>query len=268
MLGRRGPAYARFTTKELRELGEIAGSDIIVDPADLELSEQEEAEVAADRTLRANLEVLREWSTREPQGRPRRLRIKFWLRPAEVLGSAAVTGFRAERTRLEDGKLVGTGSIVDFPAQMVLRSVGYRVVPPAGLPLDPDTGTVPHDGGRVLLDGDADARDVRRGLAQARAHRDHRHQQAGRDRDGRLAAGRRATACRGRRSGTRMRSSSCCGNARSGPSAGPAGRRSTPPSGSSARPGTAPGSRSPTGRRCCAPRWATSSADRRPGPRR
>ena len=153
MLGRRGPAYARFTTKELRELGEIAGSDIIVDPADLELSEQEEAEVAADRTLRANLEVLREWSTREPQGRPRRLRIKFWLRPAEVLGSAAVTGFRAERTRLENGKLVGTGSIVDFPAQMVLRSVGYRVVPPAGLPLDPDTGTVPHDGGRVLLDG-------------------------------------------------------------------------------------------------------------------
>ena len=35
----------------------------------------------------------------------------------------------------------------------MLRSVGYRVVPPAGLPLDPDTGTVPHDGGRVLADG-------------------------------------------------------------------------------------------------------------------
>jgi ferredoxin--NADP+ reductase len=153
MLGRRGPAYARFTTKELRELGEISGSDIIVDPADLELTEQEEADVAADRTLRANLEVLREWSTRTPEGRPRRLRIKFWLRPVEVLGSAAVTGFRAERTRLENGRLVGTGSILDFPAQLVLRSVGYRVVPPAGLPLDPETGTVPHDGGRVLLDG-------------------------------------------------------------------------------------------------------------------
>lgn len=153
MLGRRGPAHARFTTKELRELGEISGSDIIVDPADLELSEQEEADVAADRTLRANLEVLREWSTRTPEGQPRRLRIKFWLRPAAVLGAAAVTGFRTERTRLENGKLVGTGSIVDFPAQLVLRSVGYRVVPPAGLPLDQDTGTVPHDGGRVLLDG-------------------------------------------------------------------------------------------------------------------
>jgi len=153
VIGRRGPAQAKFTTKELRELGEISGSDIIVDPADLELTEQEEADVAADRTLRANLEVLREWSTRTPEGRPRRLRIKFWLRPDEVLGSAAVTGFRAERTRLENGRLVGTGSILDFPAQLVLRSVGYRVVPPAGLPLDPETGTVPHDGGRVLLDG-------------------------------------------------------------------------------------------------------------------
>jgi ferredoxin--NADP+ reductase len=154
MLGRRGPAHARFTTKELRELGEIAGADIVVDPDDLLLSDQEQAEVDADRTLRANLEVLREWSTRQPQGRPRRLRIKFWLRPAEVLGSVAVRGFRAERTLLKDGRVTGTGETVDFPAEMVLRSVGYRVVPPAGLPLDPDTGTVPHDAGRVLADGD------------------------------------------------------------------------------------------------------------------
>jgi ferredoxin/flavodoxin---NADP+ reductase len=153
MLGRRGPAHARFTTKELRELGEISGADILVDPADLELSPEEEAEVEADRTLRANLEVLRGWAAREPEGRPRRLRIRFWHRPAEVLGSDVVEGFRAERTVLKDGRVTGTGSTVDLPAQMVLRSVGYRVVPPAGLPLDPETGTVPHDGGRVLVDG-------------------------------------------------------------------------------------------------------------------
>jgi ferredoxin--NADP+ reductase len=153
MLGRRGPAHARFTTKELRELGEIAGADILVDAADLELSEAEQAEVDADRTLRANLEVLRGWSEREPQGYPRRLRIRFWLRPAAVLGTAAVEGFRAERTVLRDGRVTGTGETVDLPAEMVLRSVGYRVVPPAGLPLDPARGTVPHDAGRVLVDG-------------------------------------------------------------------------------------------------------------------
>lgn len=153
MLGRRGPAHARFTTKELRELGEIDGADIVVDPADLVLTPAEEAAVEADRTLRANLEVLRGWAERPPHGRGRRLRIKFWHRPDEVLGSDTVDGFRAERTVLADGRLRGTGETVDLPAQMVLRSVGYRVVPPAGLPLDLETGTVPHDGGRVLVGG-------------------------------------------------------------------------------------------------------------------
>jgi ferredoxin--NADP+ reductase len=154
ILGRRGPAHARFTTKELRELGEIADADILVDPADLELTDAEQAEVDADRTLRANLEVLRGWAGREPQGLPRRLRIAFWQRPAAVLGTSAVEGFRAERTVLKDGRVMGTGEMVELPAELVLRSVGYRVVPPAGLPLDPDTGTVPHDAGRVLVDGD------------------------------------------------------------------------------------------------------------------
>jgi ferredoxin/flavodoxin---NADP+ reductase len=151
MVGRRGPAHARFTTKELRELGEISGSDVIVDPADLVLTEAEEA--GLDRTLRANLEVLRGWSERTPTGAPRRLRLRFWLRPSAVLGSGVVSGLRVERTALADGRVRGTGSLLDLPAQMVLRSVGYKVVPPAGLPYDDAAGTVPHDAGRVLTDG-------------------------------------------------------------------------------------------------------------------
>ena len=152
MVGRRGPAQARFTTKELRELGELANADVLLDPADLELSEADLAEVQADRTLRANLEVLRGWVGREPEGRPRKLTLRFWLRPAAVLGVDAVTGLRTERTRLEAGRLVGTGETVDLPAEMVLRSVGYRGVPLPGLPFDQATGVVPHLAGRVLTE--------------------------------------------------------------------------------------------------------------------
>jgi len=36
ILGRRGPAQAAFTNPELRELGELARADVVVDPADLE----------------------------------------------------------------------------------------------------------------------------------------------------------------------------------------------------------------------------------------
>jgi ferredoxin--NADP+ reductase len=153
MVGRRGPAQARFTTKELRELGELANADVLLDPADLELSEAEQVEVDGDRTLRANLEVLRGWAVRMPEGRPRTLTLRFWLRPAEVLGVDAVTGLRTERTRLAGGRLVGTGETVDLPAEMVLRSVGYRGVPLCGLPFDEAAGVVPHAAGRVLTEG-------------------------------------------------------------------------------------------------------------------
>ena len=34
VLGRRGPAYTAFTTKELRELGQLDDVDVIIDPED------------------------------------------------------------------------------------------------------------------------------------------------------------------------------------------------------------------------------------------
>src|SRR5947199_159204 len=37
IVGRRGPAQASFTTPELHELGDLAGADVVVDPADLVL---------------------------------------------------------------------------------------------------------------------------------------------------------------------------------------------------------------------------------------
>ena len=37
VVGRRGPAQASWTTQELKELGELAGADVDVDPTELEL---------------------------------------------------------------------------------------------------------------------------------------------------------------------------------------------------------------------------------------
>lgn len=41
VLGRRGPTRAKFTSKELRELGQLDGVDVVVDPAHLEPTEDE-----------------------------------------------------------------------------------------------------------------------------------------------------------------------------------------------------------------------------------
>ena len=156
MIGRRGPAQAKFTTKELRELGELSGVDIVVDPAELDLAAfdptGQSAELAeSDRRVRGNLGVIRDWAERPPAGAERRLTIRFWLRPVEVAGTDRVSGLTVERTRLdEQGKFTGTGEFETIPAQMVFRSVGYQSVPLPGVPFDERSYTVPNADGRVL----------------------------------------------------------------------------------------------------------------------
>ncbi|MFI6294132.1 FAD-dependent oxidoreductase [Nonomuraea sp. NPDC050790] len=144
MIGRRGPEHAKFTLKELRELGELANADVCVRP-------DEAVVLGADfpRQIRGNIDVLQSWAARAPVGRPRRLDVRFWLRPVEILGADRVEGLKLERTRLEDGRVVGTGVYETLPVGMVLRSVGYQSVPLPGVPFDASTMTVPNQAGHV-----------------------------------------------------------------------------------------------------------------------
>jgi ferredoxin/flavodoxin---NADP+ reductase len=157
MIGRRGPAQAKFTTKELRELGELRGVSVTVDPVEMDLAtfdaSGESAGLAeSDRRVRGNLVAMRQWldATAEPG---RKLRLRFWLRPVEILQSSSGTagGLTLERTHLTpDGVFEGTGELETLDAQLVLRSVGYQSVPLDGVPFDPRSCTVPNAAGRVL----------------------------------------------------------------------------------------------------------------------
>ena len=71
LLARRGPAQAAFTTPELKELGELADADVIVDPASLALDAASEASLEHDTNARRNVEVLREYAQRPPAGKRR-----------------------------------------------------------------------------------------------------------------------------------------------------------------------------------------------------
>jgi NADPH-dependent glutamate synthase beta subunit-like oxidoreductase len=154
VLGRRGPAQASFTTQELRELGELEGATVLVDAADLELDTDAEERAATDRNVTRNLAVLRGWADHKPEPDRTRLRLRFFARPARLLGEDRVTGVEVERTAVDgDGRAVGTGETEVLPADLVIRSVGYFGTPLPGLPVDERTGTVPHEAGRVLRDG-------------------------------------------------------------------------------------------------------------------
>jgi ferredoxin--NADP+ reductase len=157
MIGRRGPAQAKFTTKELRELGELSGVDMVVraEEADLDAFDPTGGSASlaeSDRHVRGNYKVISGWAGRPPAGQGRRLTLRFWLKPVEILGGEdrGVSGLVLERTRLDDaGKLTGTGVTETLPVGMVLRSVGYQSVPLPGVPFDEKAHVVPNVEGRV-----------------------------------------------------------------------------------------------------------------------
>ncbi|WP_329521534.1 FAD-dependent oxidoreductase [Spirillospora sp. NBC_01491] len=150
MIGRRGPAQAKFTTKEARELGELPAAGIHVRPEHMDLDPASAELAETDRHVRGNIKVLNGW-TGEPAGdRPRRIDVHFWRAPVEILGTDRVEGLRLERTRPDEtGRVTGTGEYETLPVGLVLRSVGYKSVPLDGVPFDERTHVVPNEGGRI-----------------------------------------------------------------------------------------------------------------------
>src|SRR5262245_60832396 len=152
LLARRGPAQAAFTTPELKELGELADADVIVDPADLELDPASEASLEHDTNARRNVEVLREYAARKPEGRKRAIHLMFCVSPVAILGEERVEGVVVVRNRLvaDDAGHVSaepTEEHVTIPCGIVFRSVGYLGVELPGIPFE--NGRIPNDRGRV-----------------------------------------------------------------------------------------------------------------------
>ena len=150
VVGRRGPVQAAWTPVEVGELGELAGADILVDPAELELDPASEAELeAAPPTVKRNVEHLRSYAARAPEGKPRAIRLRFLRSPVAILGEERVEAIELVRNELVDGRAKPTEDRELIECGIVFRSVGYRGIPLPGVPFDEGSCTVPNDGGRV-----------------------------------------------------------------------------------------------------------------------
>ena len=150
VVGRRGPVQAAWTPVEVGELGELAGADIVVDPAQLRLDESSAAALeAAPPTVKRNVEHLRDYATRAPTGKPRRIRLRFLASPVAIHGDEKVEAIELVRNELVDGRAVPTDERETIPCGIVFRSVGYRGVALTGVPFDEGSGTIPNEGGRV-----------------------------------------------------------------------------------------------------------------------
>ncbi|XVV03875.1 FAD-dependent oxidoreductase [Actinosynnema sp. CA-248983] len=152
VFGRRGPAQAKFTPLELRELDHSPHVEVIVHPEGIDFDAASMAAIRSNKQVEMVVKTLQEWAIRDAGDRPRRLHLHFLEAPVEVLGAdGRVVGLRTERMELTgDGGVRGTGEHTDWPVQAVYRAVGYLSSHLPDVPFDHQSGTVPHQAGRVL----------------------------------------------------------------------------------------------------------------------
>lgn len=161
LIGRRGPAQCKFTPPEIKEIGELADCDPLVNPEDLVLNPESERELEHPDNghNRKNVAVLREFAARKSGGKSRRYVVRFLESPVEIRGGGRVESLVLEKNRLagEPGNqwAEGTGETVEVSCGLVFRSIGYRGVAIPGVPFDERKGIIPNRNGRVLA-GDAE----------------------------------------------------------------------------------------------------------------
>ncbi|GAA3502783.1 FAD-dependent oxidoreductase [Streptomyces prasinosporus] len=141
LLGRRGPEHAAYTRPELLALKHLPGVDLLVDDHDARVGAAIDAAGPGDKAglLRGVTREAVDWSLPPGTAGRRRIVFRFLSSPVEVRGDEAVRAVR----------VTGGAGEQEIPAGLALRAVGHRGTPPAGLPFDEVTGTVPHERGRV-----------------------------------------------------------------------------------------------------------------------
>ena len=158
LIGRRGPVQAKFTNKELTEMGTLADCAAVVDPAQLPDDVSGEMPARDRRLAEKNLATLKGFAAGAPDDGPdngpdaaktKRVHFLFYAKPDAVLGEGRCTALRLERTRIEDGRAVGTGEFFEVPCGLVVPAIGYSMAPVAGLTLDAASGAIANRDGRV-----------------------------------------------------------------------------------------------------------------------
>jgi len=156
LIGRRGLVQAKFTQPEIKEIGELAICDVVVNPAEFELCPacKVELEEPSNHHAQKNWAVLTSFLERGLSGKPRRYYIHNFKSPIELQGEGKLQRVILEKNRMEgepfNQHAVGTGETEVLDCDILFRSVGYRGVAIPGVPFDERRGIIPNEEGRIL----------------------------------------------------------------------------------------------------------------------
>jgi ferredoxin--NADP+ reductase len=157
MIGRRGPAQAAYTYPEAKELGEMEDADVIVLPEEASLDPLSQKQYdEGDKDLTRLVDIIQEYAHKEPEGKSRRLHLRYLASPVELYGddSDRVKRMKLVKNELftsDDGSLrpKATDKFEEMDVDLVFRSVGYRGVELPGVPFYERWGSIWNDKGRV-----------------------------------------------------------------------------------------------------------------------
>ena len=146
-LGRRGPHQIAMTPKELGELGHLEQASPLVEPNDLPPVTEDEA---LEPGLRKSVTHLRAFAQPPPGGaKPRTITFDFFAKPLAIEGEGRAERVLVERTRLDEGRAVGTGETYALAADLVISCIGYSSPHIDGVPYDEDGGKYRNDHGQI-----------------------------------------------------------------------------------------------------------------------
>src|SRR5699024_5949702 len=84
VFGRRGPAQAKFTPLELKELDHSPTIEVVIDPEDIDYDAASEAARRDSKIVDQVCSILENYAIREPKGAPHKLHIHFFESPVKL----------------------------------------------------------------------------------------------------------------------------------------------------------------------------------------
>lgn len=143
LIGRGGPGRAKFTPKELRELGELPGVRVTFPQGAQRVME-------SLRAAPGNGDLLPVWQTLTQNSRAdaaREIKIWFGLGASSFVGENALAAVRLQVT--DPNFATEHDASEPLLAGHAISCIGYRGEPVSGVPFDADRGVVSNEKGRV-----------------------------------------------------------------------------------------------------------------------
>jgi len=156
IVGRRGPLQAAFSPTELREFLELNDVQVMVEGKEINFENESWDKLGNNlsKDTKKNIEILKEISLKNVNNKKKRIHFIFLASPLEICGKNKVEKIRFVRNKLvkqDDGILHSqpTDEKIEYGADLIFRSIGYRGKPLQGLPFDEKSGTIPNYLGQV-----------------------------------------------------------------------------------------------------------------------